>query len=156
VAIKFTSPPVIGTPEEVHATAQNHLGMEAKDDLGRTWVYLMFVGNMANGSWVSYDEDRATLLAANAIGPVAVAGATGLAGQFGWFCVIARNGVMARLAAGCADNARLGREAADGVVGDGRLAGDEIYNAISRGATTGAALGLVQICNPYVDDVNGA
>jgi hypothetical protein len=155
---KFTSPPVIGMPEDTHTTAQNRLGMQAVDDYGRTWVYVQYPAAVIQGNWVSFNAaGSAPLLAANAIGPVGVAGGAGAPGSFGWACVVARNGVPARLAANCADGGRLGRETADGVAGDGRLAGDEIYNAYARSATGGTAgLGFAQIINPFVDDVNGA
>jgi|SRR5262245_15811062 len=154
---KFTDVPVEGNTDAVHDTQKNALGMSAKDELSRLWVYLKGVANCLEGSWVTYDELAVTtLLAANAIGPVAVAGGPVVAGKFGWFCVFAPMGVKAQVAAACADNARVGREGADGVVGDGRVAGDEIYNAITRASTTTAAAVAVQILYPYVDDVNGA
>lgn len=153
---KFSSP-AVGASSDVHTTQQNPLGQRAFDTEGREWVYLKGVASTVAGAWVTYDEASVTaLLAANAIGPVAVAGAATLASQFGWYCIDAPVGVSALLAANCADNAKIGRETADGTAGDGRAAGDEIYGAISRGATAGAAaLTTVQIYRPFVDDANG-
>jgi hypothetical protein len=115
------------------------------------------VASTVAGSWVTYDEAGVTaLLAANAKGPVAVSGGATVANKFGWYCVFAPVGVSAQLAANCADNALIGREGADGVAGDGRTAGDEIYNAITRGSTSSAAAATVQIMFPHVDDANGS
>jgi len=128
------------------------------DTEGRLWVYMLGVASTVQGSWVTYDEALATaLLAANAKGPVAVAGAAIVAAKYGWYCVFAPKGVSAMVAANTADNGNLGREGADGEAGDGRVAGDEIYNARARAATAGAAaLTTCQIMFPFVDDANGA
>jgi hypothetical protein len=149
---------VVGNTDAVHDSALNPVGLTARDIDGRVWVYMKGVASCVEGSWVTYDEAGVTtLLAANAKGPVAVAGAAIVANKYGWFCVSAPCGVSAMLAANCADNVLIGREGADGVAGDGRAAGDEIYNAISRGSTAGAsALTTVQINHPFVDDANGA
>jgi len=140
----------------VDTTQQVPIGTRQRDASGNEYVYLKGVASTLAGSWVTYDEAGTTaLLAANAIGPVAVAGAATVANTWGWYCVY--GSCSALLAANCADNARLGRETADGYAGDGRAAGDEIYGAISRGSTAGsAALTSVQIYYPFVDDANGA
>ena len=89
--------------------ATNKIGTIAVDTEGRTWTYMAGVANVVEGSWVTFDEAGVTtLLAANAIGPVAVAGAALVASTYGWFCRRAPKGVTARLAANCADNARGG------------------------------------------------
>lgn len=142
--------------DAVDTTAKVSLGTRARDRNGNEYIYMLGVGSTVAGSWVTFDETwTTTLLAANAIGPVAVAMAATVANTYGWYCVYGT--VPARLAANCADNARLGRETTDGLAGDGRAAGDEIYGAISRGSTAGAAaLTTVQIYYPFVDDANGA
>lgn len=148
-----------GYTSEVHDSAQNPIGTRVRDTQGREWVYMQGVASTVEGSWVTFDEAGVTaLLAANAIGPVAVAGAAIVAAKFGWYCIdTGVVGVGAMLAANSADNTRIGREGADGFAGDGRAAGDEIYNAIARGATAGAqALTTVQFRYPFVDDANGA
>jgi len=140
----------------VDSSALVPVGSRAFDTSGNEWRYMLGVASTVEGSWVTYDETyTTTLLAANAIGPVAVAGAAIVASSYGWYCV--DGNCSARLAANCADNAKIGREGADGFAGDGRATGDEIYGAISRGSTGGsAALTAVQICRPFVDDANGA
>ncbi len=141
---------------EVDTSAKMPLGTRALDRAGNEYVYMLGVASTEAGSWVTFDEAyTTTLLAANAIGPVAVAMAATVASTWGWYCVYGT--CSATLAANCADNAKIGRETTDGTAGDGRAAGDEIYGAISRGATAGAAaLAAVQIYYPFVDDANGA
>lgn len=141
----------------VDTTQQLPLGTRQRDKAGNEYVYLKGVASTLAGSWVTYDEAGTTaLLAANAIGPVAVAmAAIDSTSEYGWYCVY--GSCSALLAANCADNVKIGRETADGYAGDGRAAGDEIYGAISRGSTSGsAALTAVQIYYPFVDDANGA
>lgn len=147
----------VGQITDVHDSALNPVGTVAFDNEGNMYRYMKGVASTVQGSWVTFDEAGATtLLAANAKGPVAVAMAAIVANKFGWYCIVSFT-QSAVLAANCADNAALGREGADGVAGDGRAAGDEIYNAISRGATAGAsALTAVQFAHPFVDDANGA
>ena len=140
----------------VDTTAQVPLGTRQRDKAGNEYVYMLGVASTAAGDWVTFDEAfTTTRLVANAIGPVAVAMAATVASTYGWYCVYGT--CSALLAANCADNAKIGRETADGTAGDGRAAGDEIYGAISRGATAGAAaLTAVHIYYPFVDDANGA
>jgi hypothetical protein len=148
---------VVGQLTDVHDSAKNPVGTVAFDNEGNVYRYMKGVGSTVTGSWVTYDEAGATaLLAANAKGPVAVAMAAIVANCYGWYCVVSQT-QTAMLAANCADNALIGRETSDGVAGDGRAAGDEIYNAISRGSTGGAAaLTAVQFAYPFVDDSKGA
>lgn len=139
----------------VYTNTPHAVGSRAYDDEGNEYIFLMGLATMINGGWVTYDEvGTTTLLAANAKGPVAVAMATPLATQQGWFCIFGK--VQAFLAANCADNALIGVEVASGYVGDARVAGDEIYGAISRGASTASAKATVQIWYPFVDDANGS
>lgn len=140
----------------VDTTQKVPLGTRARDKAGNEYAYMLGVASTEAGSWVTFDETyTTTLLAANAIGPVAVAMAATVASTYGWYCVY--GSCSALLAANCADNAKIGRETTNGYAGDGRAAGDEIYGAISRGSTAGAAaLTAVQIYYPFVDDANGA
>jgi hypothetical protein len=148
---------VVGDTTAIHDSALNPIGTRTFDAAGNEYIYLKGVASAVAGSWVTFDEAGVTtLLAANAKGPVAIAMAAIVANKYGWFCRSALS-VLARVAANSADNALVGREGADGDVGDGRAAGDEIYNAITRGSTAGAAaLTAVQIHYPHVDDANGA
>lgn len=146
-----------GDTSVVDTTQQFPLGTKGVDVNGNEYIYMQGVASCLAGSWVTYDEDYVTtLLAANAKGPVAVAmAAINATTSYGWFCI--RGTVSALLAANCADNALIGRETADGYAGDGRAAGDEIYNAISRGSTSGSAAATdCQIVYPFVDDSKGS
>jgi hypothetical protein len=157
MAYKFREA-VFGNTDVVHTTAMHALGQVARDVQGREWIYMQGVASNAEGKAVTYDEAGVTtLLAANAKGPVAISGGdVDATTEYGWFCIFAPMGVAAKMAAASADNAFLGREGADGELGDGRAAGDEIYNMISRSATPTSGLGVVQMAYPFVDDVKGS
>lgn len=147
---------VVGDTDAIHDSALNQVGARAFDKDGNEYAYMKGIGSTLAGSWVTFDEAGVTaLLAANAKGPVAVAMAAIVAAKYGWYL---RSGTCSALiAANTADNTLIGRETTDGYAGDGRAAGDEIYNAMARGATAGAAaLAVVQIHYPFVDDANGA
>lgn len=150
---------VFGGPTDIHTSALNVVGSESpgfnSDGYPCIYKYLKGIGSTIAGSVVTYDEAGNTaLIAANAIGPVAVAQAATVANTWGWYMV---SGVcLVDTVANSADNGRLGRETTDGKVGDGRAAGDEIYNFVGRTATTSAALAAAQFHYPFVDDVNGA
>lgn len=126
----------------------------AFDTDGNEFIYLKGVASTAIGSWVTYDEDGATtLLVANAVGSVAVATAANTSTSgYSWYQIFGT--ASALLAASCADNAKLGYESSSGYAGDGCAAGDAIYGAVSRGATTDAALTTVQLCYPSVNDTS--
>lgn len=144
-----------GDTSEVDSSAQHQVGTKAFDTDGNEYVYLKGVANTVAGSWVTYDEAGVTaLLAANAKGFVAVAMAAIVAAKYGWYLI--RGTADAKMAANCGDNALIGREGADGVAGDGRAAGDEIIGAMSREATTDAALAAVQVSYPFVNDATGS
>lgn len=140
----------------VDAVQKFRFGTEIKDAAGNAWVYLKGITSLVAYDAVTYDEVGVTaLLAANAKGPVAFAGATvDAATKFGWFGV--KGKFTCNMVANSADNTLIGRETTDGKVGDGRAAGDEIYNCMARSATTSAATGTVQIAYPFVDDSKGA
>jgi hypothetical protein len=155
--------PVVGQSGDVHTSALNKVGMEVEDIEGGRWKYLKGVASLAAGRGVTYNgaTGDTALLAANAKGPVAVADPDTTtfptATQYGWFQVISGPSSRIWAAANCAANAQVGREGADGAFGDGRAAGDEVYNMWTRGATAGAAaLVAADFRNPFVDDANGA
>lgn len=153
------SSPAVGMTGDIHDEARNPVGMSARDTEGRRWVYLKGVANTVEGSVVTFDEAGVTtLLAANAKGPVAVAGAAIVASKYGWYCREAEVGVGVRVVTATADNTLGGRETTDGEIGDGRAAGDEIYNLFIRGANSSGSTALTtcQLFNPFVDDANGA
>lgn len=132
-------------------------GQSASHGFGE-FIYLKGVGSTAEGSVVTYDEAGVTtLLVANAKGPVAVALGATVASTYGWYQILGKAAALA--AASSADNAFVGRETADGSVGDGRAAGDEILGAIARSATDTPTTGMIWLqmfSRPWVTDANGA
>lgn len=143
-----------GKTGTIETTAAHKILTRAFDEDGNEYIYLKGVASTAIGSWVTFDEAGATtLLAANAIGPVAVATAANTSTSgYSWYCIYGQ--CEALLAANCADNAKLGRETTDGYAGDGAASGDVMAGAVSRDSTTGAALGTVQLCYPSVNDAS--
>ena len=141
-----------GSTASIDTIQQHAFGTRAFDTAGNEYIYLTGVASTVVGSWVTYDElGITTLLVANAIGPVAVAMAiTDATTEYGWYCI--RGTVEGSLAANCAANASIGYEGASGAAGDGKAAGDTIYGAFSRDATTTAAIATCQITYPFVDD----
>jgi len=138
----------------VDSTLAHKLLTRAFDEDGNEYIYLAGVASTAAGSWVTFDEAGLTaLLAADAIGPVAVATvANTSASTYAWYCIYGQ--CEATLAASCANNAKLGRETSDGLAGDGFASGDAISGAVSRDSTTSAATVTVQLCYPSVNDTS--
>lgn len=140
----------------VDTTQKFRLGTRKRHYDGTEWIYLKGVSSLVAYDAVTYDEAGVTtLLAANAKGPVAFAGAAiDATTKYGWFCIYGK--CYANVVANCADNATLGRETTDGKIGDGRGAGDQIANTFSRNSTSSAATIYIQTSYPYVDDFMGA
>lgn len=145
-----------GDITEVYSRTAVQPGTRIFDQDGNEYIFLRGVASTVAGSWVTYDmsaEYQTTLLAANAIGPVAVAMAAIVAGKHGWYQIWGK-------AVGCAydildANDVVGRTGADGYVGDGPPAGDIIYNAICRSAMeseSGNTTTTFEIHYPFVDD----
>ena len=118
------------------------------------FIYLKGVASTAEGTAVTYDEEGVTtLLAANAIGPVAFALGATVASTYGWYQILGK--CAAVTVANSAADALIGRETSDGSIGDGEAVGDQINGCISRSATDTPATGFswVQIfAYPYVND----
>ena len=144
----------LNTPlTQIDTTAQYTLGSRTQDKFGNEYIYLTGVASTVAGSWVTYDElGITTLLAADAIGDVAVAMAiTDSTSEFGWYQIYGT--AEAKIAASCAADVVIGRETADGTAGDGHAAtGDDIFGCVSREATTAAAVATVQLNYPFVND----
>lgn len=149
---RMVFPPCVGNPGDVHASALNPVGMLAMDDLGRWHVYLGGAAGVdAEGYAVTYDEAGAvTLIAANAVGPVAISEVAVLATFYSWYGVFGP--FNTKCVANVADNAKLNRETTDGLLGDSAVAGDVLTGAVSRAATTAAATIVCQFCFPSVND----
>jgi hypothetical protein len=149
----------IGT---VSTTKQLELGtiVTAKDPtyLAGEFIYLLGVASTAIGSWVTYnmDDGSTTLLAANAIGPVAVAMSANVASTYGWYQIQGKG--VAKVSAGFADNGNLYATATAGEADDAVVAGDRIKRAKGASAVGTPSTGLaeVEIDRPFMDDAVAA
>lgn len=117
------------------------------------FIYLKGVANTEAGSWVTYelDDGGTVLLAANAIGPVAIAMSANVANQYGWYQI---QGKAVGKALTVADNGNVYATATAGSVDDAVVAGDRVKNAkfASANGTPAAGLAEVEIARPFMDD----
>lgn len=122
------------------------------------FIYLKGLAATAIGSWVTYNQDDNTtaLLAANAIGPVAVAMSANVASQYGWY-QISGKAVGLALAA-YADNGLVYATATAGSVDDAVVAGDRVKLALGASAvgTPSAGFAEFEIQRPFMDDATAA
>ena len=102
------------------------------------------------------DDGSISLLAANDIGPVAVALAAVGAAQFGWFQISGK--AVGKALAGYVDNALVYATATAGSVDDAVVAGDRVKNAKGASAvgTPSAGLAEFEIQRPFMDDATAA
>ena len=118
------------------------------------FIYLKGVGSTVRGSAVTYNADdfSTALLAANAIGPVAIAMSACVADQFGWY-QISGKAVVASDAA--SDNANCYIDGTSGRFDDAVVDGDMVHLAkyASADGTPSAGLAEVEIHRPYTDDI---
>lgn len=145
--------PVVGLPGQVHTSALNAVGTRAYDAVGNGFVYLKGVANTAVGVAVTYDEAYlTTLLAGNAIGPVAWATGATIASTWGWY---QDEGVI--------DYASTDTIAADkpmfidgtaGRIDDAVVTGDLILNCFSQTADT-TNVATIRVNRPNVTDALG-
>lgn len=116
------------------------------------FIYLLGVASTAVGSWVTYNADdfSTTLLAPNAIGPVAVAMSANGASAYGWYQI---QGKASAKAADVADNGKVYIDTAAGVADDAVVAGDKVHNAKWASADdTDTNLADVEIARPFCTD----
>jgi hypothetical protein len=120
------------------------------------FIFLKGVASTAIGSWVTYNEDdfSTTLLAANAIGPVAIAMAANVASQYGWYQIQGKASGLAL--ASFADNANVYATATAGSVDDAVVAGDRVKGAVGASTIVGAGLAEFEIARPFMDDAVAA
>lgn len=121
------------------------------------FIYLLGVASTAINDWVTYnrDDNGTTLLAANAIGPVAIAMSANIASQYGWYQISGK--AVGSCLTAFADNGLVYITATAGHVDDTSVAGDLVN--LSKGAsTTVAASGVAdfEINRPFVDNNSGA
>lgn len=122
------------------------------------FIWLKGLAATAVGSWVTYnaDDNTTALLAANAIGPVAVAMSANLAGYYGWYQISGK--AVGKALAGYVDNALVYATATAGSVDDAVVAGDRVKLAIGASAvgTPSAGLAEFEIQRPFMDDGTAA
>jgi len=118
------------------------------------FIYLKGVGSTVLGSWVTYnaDDNSTALLAANAIGPVAIAMGASVANTFAWYQISGK--AVGKALAGFLDNANVYATATAGSVDDAPVAGDRVKLAKGASAVDTPSTGLAEfeIQRPFMDD----
>lgn len=118
------------------------------------FIYLKGLAATAVGTWVTYnaDDGSTALLAANAIGPVAVAMSANLAGYNGWYQISGK--AIGLCLAAFADNANVYSTATPGSVDDAVVAGDRVQGAKGASAigTPSGSFAEFEIARPFVND----
>lgn len=122
------------------------------------FIYLLGVASTAIGSWVTYNPDdfSTTLLAANAIGPVAVAMSANVASQYGWYQIQGK--AIGLCLAAFADNGNVYATATAGSIDDAVVAGDRVKGAKGASAigTPSGSFAEFEIARPFMDDALAA
>lgn len=122
------------------------------------FIYLKGVASTAVGSWVLYNSDdgSTSLLAANDIGPVAIAMSANVASQYGWYMISGK--AVGKALTGFVDNANVYATATAGSVDDAIVAGDRVKNAKGASAVDTPSSGLAEfeISRPWMDDALAA
>ena len=159
MAFRSTDGTIGSQPIATTDTVQNHpLGTiaTAVDPVygAGEFIYLKGVASTAIGSWVTYnlDDGTTTLLAANAIGPVAVAMSANVANQYGWYQIQGK--AIGLCLAGFVDNANVYATATAGSVDDAVVAGDRVKGAVGASAigTPSGSFAEFEIARPFMDD----
>lgn len=123
------------------------------------FIYLKGVSSTAAGSVVTfYESDWTTaLLAANAIGQVAVAmAAVDAATKYGWYQTVGK--AIAKCVASVADNGLVYACGTAGSIDDNATSGDRVKKAITASATDTPSTGkcYIEIDRPWMDDGSAA
>lgn len=143
---------------DISSTQRHPLGMimRAADPVygAGEFIYLKGVASTVLGSWVTYnsDDNSTTLLAANAIGPVAVAMGINVESYYGWYQIQGK--AVGKALAAFADNANVYATATAGSVDDAVVAGDRVKGAKGASALDIPSTGLAEfeISYPFMDD----
>lgn len=144
------------------STTQNHpLGKRVHaQDYGSSsngvaeFIYLKGLAATAAGTWVIFNPDdySTTLLAANAVGFVAISMSANLANQYGWYQITGK--AVGKALAAFADDANVYATATAGSVDDAVVAGDRVKNAKGASALDVPATGMAEfeLQYPFMDD----
>lgn len=147
---------------DANSTSQKHpLGMiiTAEDTASTAYgmgefIYLKGLDSTAVGEWVTYNADdwSTTLLANNAIAPVAVSMSACVTGEFGWYQI---DGKAVGLAlTGFVDDANVYGSGTAGSADDTIVAGNRVQRCKGASArdTPSAGLAEFEIHRPEVND----
>jgi hypothetical protein len=122
------------------------------------FIYLLGVASTAVGSWVVYNPDNfgTSLLAANDIGPVAIAMSANVASQYGWYQIQGK--AIGLVLAGFVDNANVYATGTAGSIDDAIVAGDRVKGAKGASAigTPSGSFAEMEIARPFMDDALAA
>lgn len=137
------------------AVALGTIVQAADPDLGSgEFIYLKGLASTAIGSWVTYNssDNTTALLAANAIGPVAIAMSACVASEYGWYQISGK--AVGKALTGFVDNANVYATATAGSIDDAIVAGDRVKLAKGASAvdTPSAGLAYFEIQRPFMDD----
>lgn len=138
--------------DQTHTTKKFRLGTKKTDVASNQYIYMKGVASLAAGSWVTYDENHApTLLAADAVGPVAISMvANTSATNYSWFQVDGVN-TIAKTDTVAAD-LPLYIDGTAGRTDDAVVNGDLVYGAFSQTADT-SNVATVRIHFPFVTNI---
>ena len=113
------------------------------------FIYLKGATSTVVGSFVTYNQGTnvASLLVANAVGPVATSMSINVASSYGWYQIFGR--AVGKGLASLADAANIYGTATAGSVDDAIVAGDRVQNAVTVSALDTPATGLVEVAFQY-------
>lgn len=117
------------------------------------FIYLLGAASTAARDWVTYNADdwTTTRLAANAIGPVAIAMSANVTNQYGWYQI--RGKALGRCLTLFADNANVWCTGTAGAVDDTSVAGDGVNLAKGASLTVvDSGYAEFEIHRPFVTD----
>ncbi len=144
---------------DVSTTANLPLGTIIRarhEDYGAgEFIYLTGVVGTVAGSWVIYNSDAftTTLIAPNAIGPVAVAMGANVASSYGFYQI---QGEALANASDVADSGKVYIDTLAGRCDDALVAGDRVKGAkwTSVEDTASNTRATVMLARPFVEDFN--
>lgn len=149
----ITNPTIpAGSLTAIDTVAKYAVLTKVQDSEGNEYMYLKGVANTIVGAVVTFDEAGVTtLLAADAVGPCAVAIALTVASTYGWYLV--KGSKVVKTAGDVGDNGNVYATATAGAVDDAVVAGDRIHGMWFRAAGTGATTVLAQVHYPVITNI---
>ena len=145
---------VLSSATDLNSATPGHPVLSrAQDANGNVYILLGGVASTAIGSPVKWDENgTTTLLAANAVGPVAVAmAAVTSASNYGWYQIYGKGYALA--GGDIVADKSLYISGTTGYVDDLDVAADFIVGMLSQAAAASGATCLVWLNYPYAGDI---